>query len=68
LNQEKAVKITDDGDPDKPMYLSNIGISQRTRFESFDNLFDLENAIWNMEKAVQLGGTPSRLSNLGLPN
>jgi len=47
FNQRKAVELTDDGHPDKPMYLSNLGISQETCFRCLGELADLENAIFN---------------------
>jgi len=34
FNQHKAVKLTDEGHPDKPMYLSNLGISQENSFRT----------------------------------
>jgi len=36
------------------MYLNNLGISQETRFEHLGELVDLENAIFNKQKAVEL--------------
>jgi hypothetical protein len=35
LNQEKAVQLTDDGDPDKLHYLSSLGLSQQGHYEHF---------------------------------
>jgi len=62
--------LTDDGHPGKPGYLSNLGDCQHTRFQRLGDLSDLENAISNYEKAVQLTddghpSKPGRLSNLG---
>ena len=59
-----------DGHPDQPMYLSNLGAAQRIRFNRLGDLSDLENAISNLEKAVQLTDDkhprkPAFLSNLG---
>jgi hypothetical protein len=69
-NQEKAVKLTDDGHRRKPERVSGLGIAQRVRFEHLGNLSDFENAISNTEKAVELtdDGHPSKaryLLNLG---
>jgi len=33
LNLQKAVQLTDDGHPNKAAYLSNLGGSQRVRFD-----------------------------------
>jgi hypothetical protein len=68
-NLSMAVMLTDDGHPDKPMYLSNLGNAQHTRFERLGNLSDLENAVSNNAKAADLmdDGYPSKpgcLSNL----
>ena len=62
--------LTPDEHPDKPTYLSNLGNSLQARFERFGSLKDLENAIFNQQKAVDLTpyGNPDKprhLSNLG---
>ena len=49
-----ADQLTDDGNPDKARYCSNLGITLKTHFECLGDLSGLENAIWNQEKAVQL--------------
>jgi len=53
------------------MFVSNLGSGQRTRFERLGDLSDLENAISNYEKAVELTddrhpNKPMYLSNLGM--
>jgi len=53
-NQEQAVELTDDGHSNKPMYVSNLGCSQQTRFKHLGNFSDLKNAKSNFEKAVEL--------------
>jgi tetratricopeptide (TPR) repeat protein len=65
-----AVMLTDEGHPNKPWYLSNLGNAQQTRFNCLGNLSDLENAISNNARAVDLmdDGHPSKpghLLNLG---
>jgi CHAT domain-containing protein len=52
------------------MYFSNLGITQQTRFNRLGDLSDLENAISNNAKAVDLTDDghpikPGRLLNLG---
>jgi len=42
-----AVELTDDRYPDHPMYLSNLGGVQQTRFGRLGDMSDLENAISN---------------------
>ena len=54
----------DDRHPSKPSFLSNLGISQQTCFEHLGNLSDLNNAIMNLEKAVELTG-PRNLDKAG---
>ena len=68
--QQKVVELTDDGHPDKPGRLSNLGSSQGTCFGHLSELADLENAISNQQKAVELTDDghpdkPDRLLNLG---
>ncbi|KIM80324.1 hypothetical protein PILCRDRAFT_73287 [Piloderma croceum F 1598] len=70
-HQTRAVELTNDGHPSKPMYLSNLGNSQETRFGYLGDLADLENAIFNKTKAVELiddehPSKPMYLSNLGI--
>jgi len=70
LNLQKAVQLTDDGHPNKAAYLSNLGGSQRVRFDRLGRLTDLEHSISNLNKAVQLtdDGHPDKavyLSSLG---
>jgi hypothetical protein len=70
-NAQKAVELTDDGHPNKPMYFLNLSISQHTHFERLGELADLENAISNAQKAVELtdDGHPDKpmyLSNFGI--
>ena len=60
-----------DEHPDKPALLDNLGMSQETRFGRLGELADLENAIFNQQKAVKLtdDGHPNKpkyLNNLGL--
>jgi TPR repeat protein len=69
--QIKAVELTNDGHPYKPVYLSALAGSQRSRFKRLNDLTDLNNAISNKEKAVELtdDGHPSKpqyLSGLGM--
>jgi tetratricopeptide (TPR) repeat protein len=61
----------DDGHPDKPVYLSHLGSSQQTRFGHLGELVDLENAISNQRRAVELAddkhpSKPAYLLNLGI--
>ena len=69
-NLEMAVQLTDDGHPDQPRYLTNLGSAQQVCFKHLGDWSDLENAISNLEKAVQLTDDehpqkPGHLSNLG---
>jgi hypothetical protein len=61
--------MSEDRHPDKAEYLRNLGNSLGTRFEHTGNLSDLENAISNLQQAVQLTGDkhPNQaiLSDLG---
>lgn len=54
VNMQSAVNLTEDTNPDKPSYLSNLGISLSRRFLRLGHLTDLENAIINLQKAVRL--------------
>ena len=68
---EDAVRLTPDGHADKPIRLSNLGISLLTRFECLGEIGDIERAISNLQDAVELtpdghADRPTRLSNLGL--
>jgi tetratricopeptide (TPR) repeat protein len=68
--KKRAVELTDDHHPNKPMYLLNLGASQHSCFEHLGKLADLENAISNKKWAVELThdshlAKPGRLSNLG---
>ncbi|KIM82041.1 hypothetical protein PILCRDRAFT_8274 [Piloderma croceum F 1598] len=70
-SQKRAVELMDDGHPDKPGYLSNLGTCQHTRFERLGDLSDLENAFSHIEKAVVLTDDghpeePMYLTNLGI--
>jgi hypothetical protein len=70
-NIERAVVLTNDRYPDQPKYLSNLSTSQHVRFERFEYLSDLENAISDVEKTVLLTDDqhpdrPTDLSNLGV--
>jgi tetratricopeptide (TPR) repeat protein len=65
-----AVDLTFDGHPYKPMFLWNLGNSQRLRFECLGDLSALENAISNFKKAVELTdyehpSKPMYISSLG---
>jgi hypothetical protein len=71
MNMNKAVMLTDDGHPNMPEYLSNLGFSQGLQFQLLGILSDLENAISNIKKAVVLtdDGHPNKaahLVNLGI--
>jgi hypothetical protein len=63
--------LTDDGHPNKAMYLSHLGLSQLVRFKRLGELTDIEDSISNQYTALQLTkdghpNKPIRLSNLGL--
>ncbi|KIM86653.1 hypothetical protein PILCRDRAFT_86352 [Piloderma croceum F 1598] len=60
LNLQKPVQLTShshpagDGHASQPVYRSNLGLSQLKRYEWLGGLVDLENAISNLQQAVQL--------------
>jgi CHAT domain-containing protein/tetratricopeptide (TPR) repeat protein len=69
-NIQKAVNLTHDGHPSKPMYLLNLGSSQHSRFGRLGELADLNSAISNTQMGVDLtdDGHPHKpiyFSNLG---
>ena len=59
--------MTDDGHPGRTGYLSNLGIIQYSHFECIGLPCDLENAISNQRKAVELTNYkhPMYLMNFG---
>lgn len=65
-----AVNLANDGDPDVPVYLPNLGETLDLRFEHSGKLEDLVDAISNMTTAVDhMEGHPAKphcLSKLGL--
>ncbi|KAH8810251.1 CHAT domain-containing protein [Flagelloscypha sp. PMI_526] len=68
--QIRAVQITPDGHPDKPMYLNNLGTSHVIRFQYLGEMVDIDKAIEYQRQAVDLTprGHPNKLiylSNLG---
>src|ERR1700722_13076998 len=67
---EDAVRLTPDGDADKPRRLLNLGNSFSRRFEHLGQLDDVEKAISAQEDAVRLtpdghANKPPCLTNLG---
>jgi tetratricopeptide (TPR) repeat protein len=71
VTKRRAVDLTPDGHPHKPLCLSNLGISLWRRFERTDELDDLERAIVTKRRAVDLTpddhpDKPTRLTNLGI--
>jgi hypothetical protein len=65
-NLQEAVKLTVDGDPNKPMYLSKLCTSLQTRYERLGTLADMENVISNKQMTVDLidDTHPSKLDHL----
>ena len=62
-----AVQLTNEGHPNKSLYLSNLGISQRSRFECLGEMSDIEDSISSLLRAVQLTDDehPSKAMYLG---
>ncbi|PVF93861.1 hypothetical protein CPB86DRAFT_818481 [Serendipita vermifera] len=55
INQKQsAVKLTPEGHPDKPMYLSSLGNSLHARFSRLGNLADIDSAITQIHAAIDL--------------
>ncbi|KAJ7120017.1 CHAT domain-containing protein [Mycena epipterygia] len=68
--REGAVRLTPDGHPNTPSFLSNLGNSLLRRFERLGDLDDLNKSVSVREDAVRLTpdghpDKPSLLSNLG---
>jgi hypothetical protein len=53
-NQQKSMELMDDGHPNIPGLLSNLGTGHRTRFDLLGELADLDTAIAKQSKAVKL--------------
>jgi len=71
LNLQKAVQLTDDGHPYKPIYLGHLGLSQRTRFDHLGQLTDLEDSIFKLATKQfslprQGSNKATYLANLGI--
>jgi hypothetical protein len=65
-NLQNAVDLAHLGDSDKPLYLSNLAISQGLRFAQLGDLVDLDNCISNLQMAVYLtnNGYPHKVTYL----
>jgi CHAT domain-containing protein/tetratricopeptide (TPR) repeat protein len=71
LDLQRAVDITPEEHRTKAMCLTNLGLSQQSRFQHLGELTDLDYSISNLRKAVDLTpeahhSKPMYLSNLGL--
>ncbi|KAF9530112.1 CHAT domain-containing protein [Crepidotus variabilis] len=66
---QKAVDLTPEGHPGKPLRICNLGVSLAKRFEQSGDLADISTAIQLGEEAVNITpeghpDTPARISNL----
>jgi tetratricopeptide (TPR) repeat protein len=67
----RAIQLTSDDHPDKPIFLSSLGASLIARFERFDEFDNLEDAVSMLHHAVKLApvndpAKPSFLNSLGV--
>jgi hypothetical protein len=53
LNQQRALQLTEDGDPSEAIKLSRLGLSQQARFDRLGKLTDLEACISSFSTAAQ---------------
>jgi len=56
------VENTDDGDPKKPIYLSDLALCQRGLFERLGELGDIQDSISNLQNAIKVtdDGNPNK--------
>jgi len=70
VENEKAVNLTPEGHPDRPMYLNDLGLSLQRQFERDGDIDALEDAVAHAESAtfcsVRDPDRPMFLNNFGI--
>jgi hypothetical protein len=61
-NMERAVSLTDDSHPNKPMFLSNLGVTQRNRFEHLGEMTNFLACVSSFKAAAQSTAADCRTS------